>query len=853
MAEPTIYIVDHRHYNIVWRKSLEEYADMQEWHLLKVVALMRNYPQYKFTISQAIVPANFIVRHRELESELRVRLGEGQIGVAGGCYVLPDTNMVSGEALYRNLLLGIDYFRKNFEYEVKVGSFEGASGCSAQLPQMLASLGVERVVSGCTDGLKLECEGGSPPPESPTAYVWEGLDGTQIPVYVPAVSAGPTRFYPEPFQETFRTKESFELLQTYRDLLAQADGVDAEAVWLHISDEERKIDDELIDAVWEERRNKDRKQMKFALPGDYIRAVAGEPVGCLHRGELNPVHTGTYATRIGLKQASVELENLAVEVEKWFTVAGTEGMHFPALKFHDIWEQIFVLQSHHAISGCHTDKVKHRLDSLVHHTRRDLAQLRKRAISSICAYINAPARDEWRPLHVFNSLNWRRKGVVEFSRRGGVQVADENGEPVPVLNREGTCHFLAEVPPCGYRTYWYVAGGGQHPREAAQRDFETDFFRVGVDDRGGLDVEDKRNNMRVTSGGEFWADVIAREDRGSLWCQGYTNERAGSTCTGVQVLRELLGWEVRRTGEIARAVARSGHANGEVGGCSGGVDGAPGGCSGGVDGASWGEFGSVKWTQSLLFYDSLPYFDLHLDLEWRGSATELRLRLPFASYAMSTVYGIPFGAIARMPYKADSVMQDGRSLVEGEDWPTSRWVEMGDGDYGITVAHNGIPGVACDGGAMEFALLRSPIDDPDYSHNFYLQAERGARENGRHQYRFSFLPGPGDWRVNSSYRLGYEFQNPLFAYAGPGREGRSAPERSFLDFGPGNLICTAWTADRRGRQLIRIIEAAGRKTALKWNREPRRSIYHASPFGERLDPAEHIIFEPFQIRHIILG
>ncbi|NQT20602.1 MAG: hypothetical protein HQ592_12920, partial [Planctomycetes bacterium] len=235
------------------------------------------------------------------------------------------------------------------------------------------------------------------------------------------------------------------------------------------------------------------------------------------------------------------------------------------------------------------------------------------------------------------------------------------------------------------------------------------------------------------------------------------------------------------------------------------------------------------------------------------SATELRLRLPFEGFAMSSVYGVPYGATSRVPYDPRSVVQDGKSLVEGGEWPACRWVEIGDGDYGVTVAHGGTPGVRCEDGVMEFSILRSPIDDPEYSHNFYLRAERGARDNGRHHYRFSFLPGPGDWRSNSSYSLGYEHQNPLFAYAGPAREGRSASERSFLDFGPGNLICTAWTADRRGRQLVRIIEAGGRKTVLKWNRRPRRAIYHATPFGETVAPAESIVFEPFEIKHILLG
>jgi len=818
MPEPTIYIVDHRHYNTVWRKTLEEYADMQEWHLLKVIELMRNYPQYKFTVSQAGTLANFIVRHYDLESEVKIRFREGQLAVMGGSYTIPDTNMVSGEALYRNLLQGLEYFRTHFDCEVETGSFEGVSGLSAQIPQMLTSLGVKHLASADTICLRLESEGGSDPPGSPRSYMWEGLDGVRIPVYLPAIDAEPTRFYDEPFQETFRTKESFELLQIYKDLLAEAQRSDEKAIWLHIWDEERKIDEELIDAVWEERRKKDQKQMQFAAPADYIRALEA-PATLVHRGEINPVHTGTYATRIDLKQASVMLENLTVEVEKWFTMAGTEGMHYPELKFRDLWEQVFILQSHHAISGCHSDKVKHRLDSLVHHTSRDLRQLRVRAISSICSHIDAPRRGEWRPLHVFNSLNWRRKGIVEFRMLGGVQIADDEGDPVPVLNRGEVCHFLAEAPPCGYSTYWYVAGGGQHPRELDQRSFATDFFEVAVADDGGVSIKDKRNNTTITRGGEFWGDVVAREDRGSMWCKGYTGQSARSSCSSVQLLRELLGWEVKRSGQIAEA--------------------------------PWNEFRSLTWTQSLLFYDSLPFFDVRLDIEWNGSATELRLRLPFESFAKRSVYGIPYGALARAPYDADSVTRDGKSLAQGEEWPACRWVEFGDGDYGVTVAHSGTPGIKCEDGVMEVSLLRSPIDDPQYSHNFYFTAERGAHDNGSHHYRFAFLPAAGDWRSNYSYLYGYEHQNPLFAYAGPAREGRSAARRSFLDFGPGNLICAAWTADRRGRQLLRIIEAQGKATELQWGRKPRRSIYHASPYGERLGPADRIVFKPFEIKHIM--
>ena len=826
MSERAIFLVDHRHYDVVWRKTLEDYADMQERHLLKVVEMMRNYPQYKFTISQAISLANFLMRHYELESELRVRLREGRIAVAGGAYATPDTNMVSGEALYRNILYGVEYFRK-FDHVVETGSLEGASGYSGQLPQILRQLGFKAVIAPAVlPGLRLQSDdpvvaAAPPPPARPSAFWWEGLDGTRIPAYMPTLAAGPTRFYPEPFQETFRTKESYELLQIYRQIISEAQSHGDDAVWLHVWDEERKVDDEFVEAMWQERRRKDGKPMRFADPAEYTKAIADKPITVVHRGEINPLHTGGYTTRIGVKQASVMLENLLIEVEKWFAAAGTEALHFPELKFRDLWEQLFVLQSHHAITGCHTDKVRHRLDSLVLHTQRDLNELRTRAIHTLCAYINAPPRDDWRPLHVFNSLNWQRRGVVEFRKPGGVQIADNDGNPVPVLNRGIFCYFPADVPACGYNTYWYLVGGGQQPREVQQNHFETDCFKVSVESDGQFTITDKRTGTVITRPGEPWADILAREDRGSLWCKGYTGAEARSTVTGTRIFRALFGWELRRTGEVTAA--------------------------------PWHEFGKLTWTQAFFFYDKLPHFDLHIDLAWRGSATELRLRLPLGEFAQSCVHGIPYGAAARFPYAADSAVQDGKSLIAGGDWPACAWVEFGDGVYGITMAHTGTPGVQCEDGVMQVSLLRSPIDDPEFSHNFHLAAERGAHENGNHHYRFSFMPGEGDWRSNGSYRFGFETQNPLFPYIGPARTGRSPITRSFLDFGPPNLICTAWLANRQGQRLVRIYEAEGTETELAWGQMPERRIYHATPSGERLEPADKLVFKPFEIKNILLA
>jgi len=442
-------------------------------------------------------------------------LREHKLCIAGGFYACPDTNMVSGEALFRNLLYGTRYFKERFSHDVTTGSLHGPSGWSAQVPQMLKLLGIERVAGRPMHGMRLESPDGATV-ENASAFLWEGLDGSAVPVYMPTIEIGPTRFYPQPFQETFRTKESFDLLNIYKEIIGEAQQHEAEVLWVDIWDEERKLDEELVDAIWEERRRKHPKQMLFAEPANYD-GIDSRPPEAVHRGEINPIHTGTFSTRIGVKQASVMLENLIVDVEKWFAAAAVERLHFPELKFHDLWEQVFILQSHHAISGCHTDRVRHRLDSLVNYTRRELDGLKTRALSAISSQINAPRREEWRPLHVFNSLNWQRTGIVEMKMPGGAQIADGEGNPVPLLNRGDNCIFLAEAPACGYSTYWFIPGGGLSPQQVEQDEFETDSLKVDINRAdGNISITDKKNQVVVTGESELWGGIIAREDRGSL-------------------------------------------------------------------------------------------------------------------------------------------------------------------------------------------------------------------------------------------------------------------------------------------------------------------------------------------------
>ena len=61
----------------------------------------REDPSYRFIIDQPFVLREFAARHPSLVAELQQLLDDGTVEVAGGFYVQPDLNLLSGESLAR--------------------------------------------------------------------------------------------------------------------------------------------------------------------------------------------------------------------------------------------------------------------------------------------------------------------------------------------------------------------------------------------------------------------------------------------------------------------------------------------------------------------------------------------------------------------------------------------------------------------------------------------------------------------------------------------------------------------------------------------------------------------------------
>jgi len=113
-------------------------------------------------------------------------VSEGKLEIVGANDVMLDVNIPSGESWIRQALYGKTYYREKLGVDVTVGWALDTFGHHAQMPQLLKLAGYksywfQRGVHGN---------------DTPSEFLWEGIDGTRIPAFWLPLGYG--MFYPRP-------------------------------------------------------------------------------------------------------------------------------------------------------------------------------------------------------------------------------------------------------------------------------------------------------------------------------------------------------------------------------------------------------------------------------------------------------------------------------------------------------------------------------------------------------------------------------------------------------------------------------------------------------------------------------
>lgn len=109
-----IYAVGHTHIDTAWLWPLRETVRKCGRTFSTACRLMERYPEFRFACSQAQL-YRYVQRHYPaLYREIRKWVKTGRWETAGAMWVEADCNATGGESLVRQMLYGLDFFRREF-------------------------------------------------------------------------------------------------------------------------------------------------------------------------------------------------------------------------------------------------------------------------------------------------------------------------------------------------------------------------------------------------------------------------------------------------------------------------------------------------------------------------------------------------------------------------------------------------------------------------------------------------------------------------------------------------------------------------------------------------------------------
>src|SRR5580698_7980814 len=143
----SIRAVGNSHIDMAWLWPWTETVEVVRNTFQSALNLMREYPDFKFTMSSARTYEWMEEKYPDLFKEIKQRVQEGRWEVIGGMWVEPDLNMPAGESLVRQILVGKRYFQKTFGVDVKIGWNPDSFGYNWQLPQIYKKSGMDYFVT----------------------------------------------------------------------------------------------------------------------------------------------------------------------------------------------------------------------------------------------------------------------------------------------------------------------------------------------------------------------------------------------------------------------------------------------------------------------------------------------------------------------------------------------------------------------------------------------------------------------------------------------------------------------------------------------------------------------------------
>ncbi len=347
-TDVTTYVVGHTHIDVAWLWRLKHTREKAQRSFTTVLRFMEQYDEYVFLQTQPQLYKYIKEDCPELYEKIKERVAEGRWEADGGMWVEADCNLSSGEALVRQFLHGIRFFKQEFGKKCEYLWLPDVFGYSWALPQILKQCELNTFMT-----TKISWNQYNTIPHD--LFQWKGIDGTEILTYF-ITTPGPThelekRFttyngYITPKSVIGSWKKFKDKALTHNTLIAYGYGDGGGGVNRDMLEYRRVLEKlpgvphvkqttarEFFEKIHQDVESTDR----------YVHTWDGELYLEYHRG--------TYTTQAYNKKMNRYLENKLAQVEWLSSLAYIMGANYAEKELTEAWECVLLHQFHDIIPG----------------------------------------------------------------------------------------------------------------------------------------------------------------------------------------------------------------------------------------------------------------------------------------------------------------------------------------------------------------------------------------------------------------------------------------------------------------------------------------------------------------------
>lgn len=835
----TIHCCGHAHIDMNWMWPWQETVSVSIDTFRTVDRLMDEFPEFKFSQSQASTYIAMEEFAPEIFKAIKKRIKEGRWDVTASMWVEGDKNLASGEILCRHMLYTRRYFKERFglPYDaIKIDWECDTFGHCRTLPGILNRGGVTRYYFHRTGPEKW-------------LYWWKAPDGSKVLGFrdklgyngeiVPEIS----HWFVDYVRETGLHDWMFMYGvgdhgggPTRKDLMRAAD-LDSWPIYPNV---------------------------KLSTTDAFYSAVEKSPKIPVVDHELNYTFEGCYTSQSNIKRANRVSENILPEIEAIALVAGKAGFAYPMDDIRKGWRMAMFNQFHDILPGSGAHATYEYAQGLFQEIQAIALAVRTRGLRQLASKVNTalgsgvqppPQQKDVRagvaplpgetlgdstgagagdhgipggvsayglgavsaePFLIFNPLGFPRSEVVyakvwnKEMPAGHISVRDDAGNTTAgqVVGTGGywghnftTVAFPAtDVPATGYRVYTIdrsaaLVSAGHTPARMGEEVklihqtggfgtsgappaiLENEFVSVEIDPPSGAikHLIDKATGYDLVPEGQLFG-VLEHVHEVS---KGMTSWVIGKI-NRVDVLSQDGDFHVGCQGPH-RATVRT---NRKVGNSTVSV-----------------EIGLNAGSAMVDFTVSTHWIEIGTP---EAGIPQLRIAFPTKLAEPKATYEIAFGSIERP--------------VNGQEVPALKWADLSGkrvgsaGSCGITMVNADKYGHNAEENTLRLTLLRSSFDpDP-------------LPEMGDHCIRLAIIPHDGMVSPSVAARQGAAFNLPLNVASTDIHEGSLPPSKSFVEvLTPNVMLASIKKAEdspiRAGvgpdALIVRVYELEGKATEAK--------------------------------------